>query len=72
MKKFMKVALMAIVGLFVLVPMVNVHAADGVVEVRTADELYAEAEKSSRHCRKGVHDPEQPIQNGISLRHDRS
>ena len=44
MKKFMKVALMAIVGLFVLVPMVNVHAADGVVEVRTADELYAALE----------------------------
>ena len=32
MKKFMKVALMAIVGLFVLAPMVNVNAADGVVE----------------------------------------
>lgn len=40
MKKFMKVALMAIVGLFVLVPMINVHAEDGVVEVRNADELY--------------------------------
>ena len=32
---------------------------------------YAEAEKSSRHCCKGVHDPEQLVQNGAPLRYDR-
>lgn len=40
MKKFMKVAAMAMVGLFMFLPMVNVHAEEGVVEVSTMQELY--------------------------------
>ena len=39
MRKFMKVALMAMVGLFVLVPMLNVNAAEGIAEVKTEQEL---------------------------------
>lgn len=44
MRKFMKVALMAMVGLFVLVPMINVNAADGITEVYTAEDLYTALE----------------------------
>ncbi len=41
MKKFAKVALMAIVGLFALVPMMNVHATEGVKVVTDEEELVA-------------------------------
>ncbi len=41
MKKFTKVALMAIVGLFALVPMMNVHATEGVKVVTDEEELVA-------------------------------
>ena len=39
MRKFMKVALMVMVGLFMLVPMINVKAAEGVAEVKTEQDL---------------------------------
>lgn len=41
MKKFAKVALMAIIGLFALVPMMNVHATEGVKVVTDEEELVA-------------------------------
>lgn len=39
MRKFMKGALMVMVGLFVLVPMINVNAAEGIAEVKTEQEF---------------------------------
>ena len=39
MRKFMKGALMVMVGLFALVPMINVNAAEGIAEVKTEQEF---------------------------------
>ena len=49
MRKFMKVALMAMVGLFVLVPMINVNAAEGIAEVKTEQEFLDALANESIH-----------------------
>ena len=49
MRKFMKVALMAMVGLFVLVPMINVNAAEGVAEVKTEQDFLDALANESIH-----------------------